>query len=225
MFMGGNEMDETRELNNYEKTLLRAETEFLRFDQEEIIKASGLRADEDFIYVTFFYAPYRVDRRTGRVEAIAADGSVRHAEFSEGMSIFDAICEPTPFRSLSGDYVDIGYFAKMGSGGVNLSQQRYAAFFLEEQERYKEVCDALGARPYGRCDIGYEFDVFPFLSMVIQLWEGEEGIPPAIRFLWDRNARDFLRFETMMYANGHILRSLTKAIGGEKAEKTLENWV
>lgn len=61
--------------------------------------------------------------------------------------------------------------------------------------------------------------------MVIQLWEGEEGIPPAIRCLWDRNAKDFLRFETMMYATGHIMRTLTKAIGGEKAEKVLENWV
>ena len=219
-------MNEKKELNNYEKSLLRAEAEFLRFDQTEIIKASDLSADERFIYVTFFYASYRIDRQTGRVEAMEADGTIRHADFSEGMSIFDAICEPTPFRSLSGDYVDTGYFTKIGSGGgVGLSQLRYAEFFLEEQARYKEVCTSLGAKPFGRCDIGFEFAVFPFLPMVIQLWEGEEGIPPAIRCLWDRNAKDFLRFETMMYAVGHIMRTLTKAIGGEKAEKVLENWV
>ncbi len=54
---------------------------------------------------------------------------------------------------------------------------------------------------------------------------GKEGIPPAIRCLWDRNAKDLLRFETMMSATGHIMRTLTKAIGGEKAEKAPENRV
>ncbi len=217
-------VSENAKQNNYEKTLLRAEKEFTAFDQDEIIAASNLRADDDYVYVTFFYAPYRVDRKTGRVEAIEADGSCRHATFNEGMSILDAICEPPPFRCLSGDLVDIGYFNNVNFN-MNKSHIRYCQFFLDHQQRFQEVCAELGAKPYGRCDVGFLFDLFDFLPVAIQLWEGEEGIPPAMRFLWDRNTKDFLRFETMFYALGHVLRTLTIAVGGDEVEEVLNYWV
>ena len=219
-----NAKSEKKELNNYEKTLLRAEGEFLTFDQEEIIAACGYDADENYIYVTFFYAPYRIDRKTGHVEAIEANGNFRPATFNEGMSIFDVSCEPTPYRCLSGEFVDVSYFSNVGfgSGGSDMFRL-YCELFLEEEQRFREVSEGLGAKPFPHCDVGYVYDVFPFLPFVIQLWEGEEGIPPAMRFLWDRNTKDYLRFETMFYAIGHILKALTTAIGGEKAAAVLKN--
>ncbi len=213
-------------LGNYEKTLARAEKEFLTFDQEQIISASRLKADDDYIYITFFYAPYRIDRKTGFIEALNGDGSVNAATFNEGMSILDAICEPTPYRCLTGEMVDIGYFNNVNFN-MNKSHIRYCRFFLDHQERYKEVCASLGAKPYDRCDVGFVFDLFDFLPLVIQLWEGEEGIPPAMRFLWDRNTKDYLRFETMFYAIGHVLKTLTLMMGGDEkeVEEVLNYWV
>lgn len=199
-------------LNNYEKTLLRAEQEFLTFDQEEIIRESRLRSDEHYIYVTFFYGDYRIDRQTGRIEAFLPDGTTRHGTFSEGMGIFDAICEPTPFRALSGEMVSVNYFHSTAFSGQDL-YQRYAEGFSEDLPKFRAVCEKIGGKPYGNSDAGYLFEIFDFLPMALLLWEGEDGIPPAMRFLWDKNATDFIRFETMFYIIGHIVDILGEEMG------------
>ena len=201
---GGN----TVTLNNYEKTLLRAEKEFLRFDQQEIIAAGNLKNDECYIYITFFYNNYRIHRHTGKIEDISQK-EPRHVTFEEGMSILDAICEPTPFRRLSGDMVDIAYFHRTAFNGQSLHQP-YADHFSANLEKFSTVCSALGGTSVSGCDAGFRFALFPFLPLEIKLWEGEEGISPALRSLWDSNTRDFIRYESMFYALGHVYTQITK---------------
>lgn len=198
--------------NNYEITFCRAEKEFLRFDQEEMIVASDLKADAQYIYVTFFYNQYRIDRVTGYMEKVSADGTVRHAAYSEGMGIFDAICEPTPYRCLSGDMVDINYFTVTTFNGRSMFQP-YAERFADHLETFQKVCTEMGGIPYGQCDAGFTFALFDFLPVVLQLWMGEEGIPASIRFLWDSNTTDFIRFETMFIILTHVLDTLNAAMG------------
>lgn len=200
--------------NNYEITFGRAEKEFLRFDQEEMIKACGLDADEQYIYVKFFYSLYRINRKTGYMEKYLPDGTMCHAAYSEGMGIFDAICEPTPYRCLCGEMVDMYYFCNVGFSGRAMFQP-YADRFGDNIEKFKEVCASLGGVPFGQCDAGFTFALFDFLPVTMQLWEGEEGIPAAIRFLWDRNTTDYIRYETMCIVLTHVLETLNVAMGFE----------
>lgn len=202
--------------NNYEITFRRAEKEFLRFDQEEMIRASSLKADEDYIYVDFFCSRYRVCRESGYMERQLKDGTWRHSTYGEGMGIFDAICEPTPFRRLSGEMVDNSYFARVGFNGRSLYQY-YADRFSEEQEKCKAACEALGGEALDKCDVGYRFWIFDFLPLEFRLWEGEEGIPAALRIYWDKNTPDFLRFETTHIVIGHILEEIHIAMGLEES--------
>ena len=198
--------------NNYEITFCRAEKEFLRFDQEEMIKASGLKADDRYIYVDYFRSRYRICRESGCMERLLNDDTWRHATYGEGMGIFDAICEPTPFRCLSGEMVDHSYYAKVGFTGRSL-YQRYADCFSENIPLLKKACEALGGEPLDKCDAGYRFWIFDFLPFEFRLWEGEEGIPAALRFYWDKNNPDFLRFETSHIVMGHILEEIHSAMG------------
>lgn len=209
-------------LNNYEITFRRAEKEFLRFDQEEMIREVGLKADEEYLYITFFYAPYRINRQTGRVEKQLPDGAYVHAAYNDGMGIFDAICEPTPFRCLCGEMVDMNYFTNTSFNGRSLFQP-YADRFAENMEVFKKTCVEMGGIPGGQGDAAFTFQLFDFLPIVLQLWEGEEEIPAAIRFLWDRNATDFIRFETMFYVLSHVLETISAKMGLSSINEALSD--
>ena len=197
-------------MNNYEKTLLRAEQVFLTYQQEEMIKAGNLTADENYLYIDFFRQPFRINRASGRVET-KENGVYRHGTFSEGMAIFDYICEPVPYRCLSGEAVDIGYFAKVGFSGKNLYQNHVDAF-EKDIPRFRTVCEDLGGVPFAKGDAGYTFEVFPNFPFTLILWAGEEGIPAAMQYLWDKNTADFLRFETLFYIISHLTEKIAAAM-------------
>ena len=200
-------------VNNYEIAFQRAEKEFLKYDQEEMIRASNLRFDEDYLYITFFYAPYRIDRKTGYAERQIGEDQWRHCNYSEGMGIFDLICDPTPFRQLSGEMVDNGYFAKFGNPSGRSMFQGYADRFSDHMEKFSEICLAMGAEPWGKSDAGFIFKIVDFFPMVLLLWEGEEGIPAALNVLWDKNMIDFLHFETAQFIIGHVMEEINGAMG------------
>ena len=202
-------------VNNYEIAFRRAEQEFLKFDQDEMIRGSDLRFDEEYLYITFFYASYRIDRKTGYAERQIDENTWRHCNYSEGMGIFDLICEPTPFRQLSGEMVDNGYFAKVGFPSGRSMFQDYADRFSDHIEKFSEVCLAMGAEPWGKSDAGFRFKITDFFPMVLLLWEGEEGIPAAMSVLWDKNMTDFLHFETAQFIIGHVLEEINIAMGQE----------
>ena len=54
---------------NYIKMAQQARDLFLKADQESIIKAWGLDADEDYIYLEYFSQPVKIDRRTAEISA------------------------------------------------------------------------------------------------------------------------------------------------------------
>ena len=138
------------------------------------------------------------------------------------MGIFDAICEPTPFRRLCGEMVDMNYFTNTSFNGRSMFQP-YADRFAADLEKFRKVCLELGGKPQKESDAGFTFDLFDFLPMTLLLWEGEEGIPAAIRFLWDRNATDFIRFETMFIIITHVMETLNEAMGFEPTYKALSD--
>lgn len=57
-------------------------------------------------------------------------------------------------------------------------------------------------------DAAYAIELFDGLSIVVQLWLGDEEFPPNLRFLWDENALDYIRYETMYFAKGMLLERI-----------------
>ena len=58
----------------------------------------------------------------------------------------------------------------------------------------------------------------PFLPLVFQFWESDEEFPPVLKFMWDENVLDYLRFETLYYVMGDFLDALDQAFDACKTE-------
>ena len=54
--------------------------------------------------------------------------------------------------------------------------------------------------------------MFDGFDAVFQFWEGDEEFPPSVRFLWDENTPDYLKFETTFYVMGCFLELLERRI-------------
>ena len=75
--------------------------------------------------------------------------------------------------------------------------------------------------PESRCgevpggDLGYAAELFDGLRIGIQFWFGDEEFFPRVRYLWDENALQYLRYETMYFA----VSLLRRRIGEEMKKK------
>ena len=63
-------------------------------------------------------------------------------------------------------------------------------------------------------DVSYALPFFEDLRIAVQFWHGDDEFAPRLRVLWDANADQYLRYETMYYAIG-LLKSRLRAYGGE----------
>lgn len=199
------------EANNYEKTKHRAEKEFLRYSQEEMMSACGLKADAAFLYVTFFQRPYRIHRKTGHVEGLLESGA-REANFNEAMTIFDMVCAIKKNRYRAEVWLGMEQFSKTPFVGQGLFTA-YAKAFDGKTQALKGACAKYGGKPAAVSgDVACELPLFPFFPVIFRFWNGDEEFPPSLRFLWDACTLDYLRFETMFYAMTHILETLAGEI-------------
>ena len=48
--------------------------------------------------------------------------------------------------------------------------------------------------------MGYAVELFDGLKIGILFWAGDEEFTPRFRYLWDENADQYIRYETMFYA-------------------------
>ena len=68
------------------------------------------------------------------------------------------------------------------------------------------ACEKMGGQRLSGADIGYAIELFDGLQIGIQFWHGDEEFLPRLRYLWDENARQYIRYETMYFAIGLLKR-------------------
>ena len=60
--------------------------------------------------------------------------------------------------------------------------------------------------------MGYEIPLFDFLSCRIQFWNSDEEFDAQLQVFVDKNIQEFIRYETVWYAVGHLLKRLTEEL-------------
>ena len=70
------------------------------------------------------------------------------------------------------------------------------------------------ARGSRRTGLSFSLPFFEELRIAVQFWHGDDEFAPRLCVLWDANADQYLRYETMYYAIG-LLKSRLRAYGGE----------
>ena len=188
-------------VNNYLIQARQAQAKFLTYDQEKLIAKCGLEADEQYLYLTLLYKPYRLSRTTGNLQRL--DGAIWQDanSFEEIMTLLDLLCDSREDRCLSGHWQNMQTFGMQFH--QNLLEDRkdpFATRIDSDPALLHRAAKALGAEVISGGDFGYGFELFDGLKIGLLFWHGDEEFFPRIRYLWDANAKQYLRYETMYYA-------------------------
>ena len=199
-------------MDNYLKALIYARELFLKWNQEKIILKYRLRADEKYLYISFLGLPYRIERASGIAECM--EGEPREADFSEALSIYDYLCRENALPGLSGRLMHVNSLRNAAKSSPNDTayHRKWALKFQEHMPALRQAAGETGIADFPQGDIACMFTVFDGFTAVFQFWEGDEEFPPSVRFLWDENTPDYLKYETTYYVMGCFLRLLDQKI-------------
>jgi len=214
--------------DNYEQMRDQMRPHFLTFDQEEMIRKFSLEYDQEYLYVVFCGRPYRIGRKNGIVEWSENQfQTCIEGDFNESMTIYDVLCCSKPDCRLSGEFAPSSslpglVYTGMKAGSA-MGSRKTEEYFDDNVELLREACIALGGIPEGKGDVAYRIPMFAFLPVQFAFWQSDEDFQAEIRILWDSNVQNFMHFETLFYAAGHLLRRIEEWMKDPHYEKKKPN--
>ena len=203
--------------DNYQIQARQAKTRFLTYDQQKLIRKLRIHADEAYLYIPMLSQRYRLNRTNGDLDRETENGWVDANTYEEVMTLLDFVCDSREDRFLSLRWKNMSSFGLMFHQNLlEDSIDPWAVRFESHPEQFRSACEQLKGTPLPTGDIAYAIELFDGLCIGIQLWFGDEEFAPNLRYLWDENANMYIRYETMYFARGLLLRRLK-----EYMEKTL----
>ena len=200
---------------NYTIQANQAKAHFLSYDQEKLIQKLGLETDGSWLYTALFGVPYRIHRTSASIER-QRQGQWQDANsYEEVMTLLDLVCDSREDRRPSGQWKNMQDFGhqfhrSLLEDGVDPWAERFA----ENPEGFARACEALGGTPLKQGDAAFSIEAFDGLRVGIQLWIGDEEFPSRLKIMWDSNALQYLRYETMYFAKAVLLRLLRENMAG-----------
>lgn len=200
--------------DNYQTQAQQAKALFLTYDQTQLIEKFRLKADTECLSVNFLCKPYRISRHTGDV-SVWKDGQwIDSNGYNVVMTLFDLLCDSQPDRYLTGRLRSMESFGKMFHQNL-MDEDPRAVRIQQRPEAFQRACTALGARQVAGADLGYGMELFDGLELVFLFWYGDEDFAPRLRFYWDENAWQYLRYETMYFAVGLVMQEIFAAMDAQ----------
>lgn len=199
-------------LTNYDKMKYAMAEEFVKYDQEKMIRKFQLEIDRDWLYIDFVGRKYRISRQSGQVEWSNDQFlSVYEADYNEAMTIYDVFCNEKEEHHLAHEFVTLQSLTKIQSGNLSNSSgffQQTANGFNGKVDRLKEACIKLSGKPLEKGDAAYELPLFSFLPVILRFWEADEEFPASLQILVDKNTLDYMHYETLMFALSHLFHRI-----------------
>ena len=200
--------------SNYDITLEKMEQEFLRYDQEEMIRKFHLRHTPEHLFLPFIGETYRIGRKTGKAERCSPDGTGLRAGFNASMTLLDVLCCSQPDCCLSGEYVTVTNLpgiANISAPGPGLYPET-AQLFANRPDALRRACERLSGTAQTVGDVSYLIPLFDFMPVMLQFWDADDEFGAALKLMWDKNTLRFMHFETTFYAANHLLQRLTESV-------------
>lgn len=194
--------------DNYLIQAAQAKAYFLKYDQEKLIQKLNLKFDETYLYTSLLSTPHRIHRKTGDIDRLNGDTWADAGTHGEVMTLLDLVCDSREDRYLSGRLKNMANFGLMFHQGLLETKDPWAQQFQDDLAGFHRACKALNGKPVPIGDASYAIELFDGLCITLQLWLGDEEFPPSLRFLWDENALMYLKYETMYFARGLLMRRL-----------------
>ena len=196
-------------VNNYLIQAAQAKARFLTYDQDALIRKFRLEADDDYLYTKMLCKPYRIHRRTGDLEYRTEAGWQDGNSYDEVMTLLDLLCDSREDRRLAGRWKNMQSFGLMFHQNLLEDQRDPMAERIDrDPEGFRRACADLGAEPIPGGDMGFGVELFDGLRIGLLFWHGDEEFLPRLRYLWDENANQYIRYETMYFAVGLLKQRL-----------------
>ena len=197
--------------NNYLAQARQAKRRFAAYDHNAIIAKLNLPSDKDHLYAAMLSETYRIHRRTGDIHRKTPEGWADANSYEEVMTLLDLVCDSREDRFLTDKWKSMTDFGLMFHRNL-LENKRdpWAEKFQADPAGFRKACEALGGKPFPLGDISYAIELFDGLSILVQLWFGDEEFPAALRFLWDENALMYIKYETMYFAKSLLLQKIAE---------------
>lgn len=193
-------------MDNYAISKERAQRYFLSFDQEKLLRLWPLRHDENSIFITFLHRDYCICRRTGQVCRLE---DMQAADYGEVLSIFDLLCHEGLEKTVTGRLAPVNSLKGNAAVGVGTDfYGKFAARIDADPNLFCRACLACGGVPVGAGDMGFRFQIFAELPVVLKFYHGDEDFPASLTLLWEENMLEFVYYETVFYIAGVLLSRL-----------------
>lgn len=194
--------------DNYAIQANDARLRFLTYDQA----AMPAQSDDEYLYITFCGCDYRICRADGHIFRKSGDDWQCADSHGEVLTIFDYLCDAKTDRAPSRVFVSMASLGGHVHTGLAASSGPLERAIDADPDRFRRVCLTLGGRESdGGGDLCFDLFLFPDLPVRLRFWHADEEFPPQLDLLWDRNALQYLRYETTWYAAG-VLRSRLREI-------------
>lgn len=205
-------------MSNYETMKDRMSSHFLEYDQEKMIRKFALEHDEKYLYIFFVGRKYRINRITGGITwSVDEFQTEKNANYNEAMTIYDVLCNSKEYCHPAHEWVHIGSLSTVQGG--NLAND--SNFFRDAGKKFDgktaelaKACKRLHGIRLEKGDVAYQLDMFSFLPVILRFWESDDEFPASLQVLVDRNILEYMHYETVMFAIGHLLERV-----GEEMEQ------
>ena len=205
-------MNSISEESNYEKVFSQFKSRFLESNLEETSKVLQLKADDEYLYVPFFYKICRVARETGEITG----EKNQEISVTDRLTIMHHLCCYQRFAQESDRKVP---FREIKEAAVFEAAYNKAAL-LPLRERFQGRVEELvwagmelgGAREkFG--DASITLQAFPKISLTYILWEGDEEFPASANILFDNRIAQWTHAESVPVLAETGTKKLIEAAG------------
>lgn len=195
--------------DNYKIQSEQAKKRFLTYDQQKLTDKFRLTSDEAYLYPRMLGRQYRISRQTGDLDYLREGRWVDGNSYGEVMTLLDLLCDSRDDRFISGRWQSMQTFGlQFHQNLIEDSADPLAEAFDREPELLNSACRALGGETIPGGDYGWAVELFDGLKIGILFWHGDEEFAPRLRWLWDANAKMYIRYETMHFAVGLLKQRL-----------------
>ena len=199
-------------VNNYLVQAQQAKERFLTYDQEKLIRKFNLVFDGQYLYVMLLSRKYRLSRTTGDLQRLEDDAWLDGNTYEEVMTLLDLLCDSRDDRFLSGRWQSMQTFGlQFHQNLLEEPRDPFAARIDDDPARLHRAAEKLNAQKIPGGDFGYAFELFDGLKIGLLFWHGDEEFSPRIRYLWDANAKQYIRYETMYFAVNLLRRRISES--------------
>ena len=179
------------------------------YDMAALAEKSGVEDRDAYLRTSFLAREVLIHKETA---AVMVDG--RPADFGEGLSVYDWLCNRKPGTAASGEYCLVSSLpgVVVSGSGLSMAMPRLARAIQEKPEKFRQIMTQMGAKPVKLGDLGYQVQIFPDWVLCLKFYFADEDFDPCLHVLWDKNSLQFVRYETLYYIAGCLQKFLQERI-------------